>query len=73
MIKKLLYGLLLLSLSTSIALAQGSVTGQVLDQTDGSPLPGVTVTQKGTTNGTSTDGDGNYSIDIGGDGLGFGP
>ncbi len=40
---------------------QGSVSGKVTDK-DGLPLPGVTVVVKGTTNGTITDMDGNYSI-----------
>ncbi len=38
-----------------------SVSGKVSDFS-GSPLPGVTVLVKGTTTGTITDGDGNYSL-----------
>jgi TonB-linked SusC/RagA family outer membrane protein len=38
------------------------VTGTVKDETD-APLPGVNVIVKGTTNGTTTDSDGNYAID----------
>lgn len=38
-----------------------SITGEVTDSS-GAPLPGVTVVVKGTTQGTITDGDGNYSI-----------
>ena len=38
-----------------------SVSGKVSDSS-GSPLPGVTVVVKGTTQGTITDADGNYSI-----------
>lgn len=41
---------------------QSSVSGVVSDS-DGSPLPGANVLVKGTTNGTQTDFDGNYSID----------
>ncbi|MGJ8736313.1 SusC/RagA family TonB-linked outer membrane protein [Zobellia laminariae] len=41
---------------------QQTVTGTVSDATG--PLPGVTILVKGTTNGTSTDFDGNYSINI---------
>lgn len=37
------------------------VSGKVTDSS-GSPLPGVTVVIKGTTQGTITDGDGNYSL-----------
>jgi TonB-linked SusC/RagA family outer membrane protein len=38
-----------------------SVSGKVTDSS-GSPLPGVSVVIKGTTNGTTTDADGNYSM-----------
>ncbi|WP_159517984.1 TonB-dependent receptor [Sunxiuqinia indica] len=40
---------------------QKSISGYVTDSS-GSPLPGVTVVVKGTTNGTITDGEGNYSL-----------
>ena len=40
---------------------QKIISGRVIDSS-GSPLPGVTVVVKGTTNGTITDADGNYSI-----------
>ncbi|MDX1326657.1 MAG: SusC/RagA family TonB-linked outer membrane protein [Arenibacter sp.] len=40
-----------------------TITGTVTDDL-GSPLPGVNVVEKGTTNGTSTDFDGNYAIDV---------
>lgn len=40
---------------------QKSVTGKVTDSTGG-PLPGVSVVVKGTTTGTITDFDGNYSL-----------
>ncbi|MDY7396073.1 TonB-dependent receptor [Aureibaculum sp. 2210JD6-5] len=50
---------MLLFFTTSI-IAQKQVTGTVTSK-DG-PLPGVTVLVKGTTNGTSTDFDGNYTI-----------
>ncbi len=40
---------------------QKSITGKVTDET-GQPLPGVTVFVKGTTKGTVTNADGNYSI-----------
>lgn len=41
--------------------SQIKVSGKVTDST-GAPLPGVTVVVKGTTNGTITDANGNYSI-----------
>lgn len=44
--------------------AQQTVTGKVMSQSDGFPLPGVNILIKGTTQGASTDMDGNYSIDV---------
>ena len=38
-----------------------TVSGNVLDE-DGEPIPGVNVLEKGTTNGTTTDGEGRFSI-----------
>ncbi len=58
--------LLLLTLFLPIAgYAQTArqVTGKVLDGT-GSGLPGVTVIVPGTTNGTGTDGNGNFSLQV---------
>ncbi len=40
---------------------QGTVEGTITD-TNGIPLPGVTIQEKGTNNGAQTDFDGNYSI-----------
>ncbi|MGK4566121.1 carboxypeptidase-like regulatory domain-containing protein [Flavobacterium sp. 3HN19-14] len=57
--KKLLILLLLLPFSV---LAQSTLTGTVVEKTTGQPLPGVNVTIQGTTNGTSTDFDGKYSL-----------
>ena len=42
---------------------QLGVTGTVLDA-DGVPLPGANILEKGTTNGTQTDFDGNFSIEL---------
>jgi TonB-linked SusC/RagA family outer membrane protein len=44
------------------AYAQRIITGRVTSTSDGSTLPGVNVVVKGSTNGTSTDADGRYSI-----------
>ncbi|SHJ49387.1 TonB-dependent Receptor Plug Domain [Maribacter aquivivus] len=49
-------------LMTVTAFSQGPITGTVLDGDSNSPLPGATVIVKGTTNGTSTDFDGNFTI-----------
>ena len=53
-------------LSFSIAQAQ-EVTGTVSDASG--PLPGASVVEKGTSNGTQTDFDGNYSIEVGSDAV----
>lgn len=60
------YRLLLLCvinlMAFQMAIAQkASVTGKVIDET-GSPIPGVSVVIKGTTKGTTTNNDGNYTI-----------
>lgn len=44
------------------------VTGKVSSADDGSPLPGVNVVLKGTTNGTVTDAEGNYKLTFSGSG-----
>lgn len=41
-----------------------TVTGTVISSDDGMAIPGVNVVEKGTTNGASTDFDGNYSINV---------
>jgi iron complex outermembrane receptor protein len=43
---------------------KGVVKGRVTDASDGSPLPGATVVVKGSTSGTATDIDGNFSIEV---------
>src|SRR5680860_339768 len=54
---------LLLALVVQLSFAQEkTVTGTVTDQSD-LPLPGVNILVQGTTNGTQTDFDGNYSLD----------
>jgi len=56
-------GAVMLLLSVSIALAQDvTISGTVTGAEDGLPIPGVSVVEKGTTNGTITDIDGKYSI-----------
>ncbi|MDO6490030.1 MULTISPECIES: TonB-dependent receptor [unclassified Cellulophaga] len=55
-----LLGLIFL-VSPLFAMAQGEISGTVTDQNN-ELLPGVNIVIKGTTNGTTTDFDGNYSI-----------
>ena len=47
----------------SVSWAQTTVTGTVTDEQN-TLLPGATVLEKGTTNGTTTDFDGNFTIDV---------
>ena len=49
-----------------LSILQNTVTGTVTDQ-DGVALAGVNIIEKGTSNGTSTDFDGNYTITAGSD------
>ncbi|MDZ7607176.1 MAG: SusC/RagA family TonB-linked outer membrane protein [Cyclobacteriaceae bacterium] len=53
---------------TGIAFANVSqgdrVTGKIISEDDGLPLPGVNVVEKGTTNGVVTDLDGMYSLSV---------
>ncbi|SDG73724.1 SusC/RagA family TonB-linked outer membrane protein [Psychroflexus sediminis] len=57
-----LLGLLLMLLPISI-FAQSTVSGTVVND-NGMPIPGVNILVKNTTKGTTTDFDGNYSIDL---------
>lgn len=58
--------LLILSLFCSVSLIAQEiiVTGNVADADTGQSLPGATVFVEGTTNGTTTDFDGNFSISV---------
>lgn len=59
MYQKLLLLLLMMPLSV---LAQSTLSGTVRDNTTGQPIPGVNVIVEGTTNGTATDMDGNFTL-----------
>src|SRR5699024_10749888 len=54
---------LLLGLTSSV-MAQQTVTGTVTDAESGETLPGVNVMVKGTTQGTATNVDGEYSLEV---------
>ncbi len=50
---------------TTIGLAQDrTLSGRITASEDGSPIPGANVLEKGTSNGTVTDFDGNYKITV---------
>ena len=55
---------LMIFIPTSI-FAQGTVTGTVSGAGDSGLLPGASVVVKGTTNGTMTDFNGSFSLDVG--------
>ncbi|QWX84629.1 TonB-dependent receptor [Cellulophaga sp. HaHaR_3_176] len=63
-IKILFPMLFLLTSVVAIAQSQKVITGTVLSAEDNMPLPGASVVVKGTTNGTSTDFDGNFTISV---------
>ncbi len=52
----------------AVGFSQG-LSGTVVDATTGAPLPGATVLVKGTSNGTATDFDGNFSLSVSGAGT----
>ena len=60
--KRFISSLLTLMLCT-IMYAQEAITGNVVDQT-GEPVIGATVMEKGTSNGTVTDFDGNFTLKV---------
>ena len=61
------WGILALLMLFSLALhAQTSVSGEITDES-GLPLPGVSLIEKGTTNGTTTDVEGRYTMNVSGE------
>ena len=51
---------------SATVLGQTKITGEVVDETN-QPLPGASIVVKGTTNGTSTDFDGKFTLQAGAD------
>jgi TonB-linked SusC/RagA family outer membrane protein len=60
--KKILFTLMV-TLSISVFSQKKAVTGNVTDSS-GQPLPGTSIIEKGTSNGTQTDFDGNFYLEI---------
>lgn len=54
-------GLFLMFMGIQYSYAQQTITGTVIDENN-SPIPGANIVVKGTTNGTQSDFDGNFSI-----------
>ncbi len=63
MIKSIFYSLIAALLCIQGVVAQDTVTGTVTDAQN-VPLPGASVLEKGTSNGTTTDFDGNFTIEV---------
>jgi TonB-linked SusC/RagA family outer membrane protein len=61
--KQRLYLLLALMILPLVVFSQGRITGKIYDES-GTTLPGVSITVQGTLRGTTTDTDGNYSIEV---------
>lgn len=49
-------------LLTTVAFAQSTITGSVIGSDTGGPLPGANIIEKGTSNGATTDFDGNFTL-----------
>lgn len=60
--KRLLYTLLAVLMTSAMALAQKTVSGKVTDKADGSALVGANVVVKGTNTGAATDVDGGFKF-----------
>lgn len=57
--------LFLLLLSSTLAWGQSrTVTGTIRSSDDNTPMPGVNIIEKGTSNGSVSDANGNYAIDV---------
>ncbi|MCM8569498.1 TonB-dependent receptor [Gramella jeungdoensis] len=56
--------LLAMLLASATIFAQGTITGTVIDSETNGPLPGANVTVVGTNNGTMTDFDGKFSLQV---------
>lgn len=64
MMKKLTSFFVLLLFVSTCMFAQWNAVGTVVDKGTGEPIPGVNVFQKGTSNGTITDWDGNFTLKV---------
>nr|WP_321245957.1 TonB-dependent receptor [uncultured Psychroserpens sp.] len=53
---------LVVFLCTTLAFSQSTLTGKILGSDFNEPLPGANIVEKGTSNGTTTDFDGNFTL-----------
>src|SRR5688572_10021287 len=62
--RKLLLAILFFAVNSHSFAQERIVTGNVLSDVDSSPLPGVSVLLKGTSNATITDADGSFTLSV---------
>ena len=55
---------MMLTLGSLVAFAQTTASGTVVDAANGEPIIGASILEMGTTNGTITDFDGNFSLKV---------
>ena len=63
-LQKIIFSIIFILLATSMYAQEFTVKGTIVDETDQLGIPGATVLVKGTTLGTITDIDGNYSLSV---------
>lgn len=61
---KKMYLKVIVFLFAGTAYSQGTITGTIQDGDQGGPLPGASIVEQGTTNGASSDFDGNFSLEV---------
>ncbi|MCP4552434.1 MAG: TonB-dependent receptor [Bacteroidetes bacterium] len=61
---KIIIAIMILGFSSSLAAQDFYITGNIKDGTTGMSMPGATVQEKGTFNGTTSDMDGDFSLKI---------
>lgn len=60
----LFFAMMLLAVMPILQAQTRQITGKVTNAEDGTPIPGVSIVVKGTTVGTTTDFEGNYSLEV---------
>lgn len=65
MVKKIIFSLMMcLGFIQFLRAQERTVSGTITEAGSGMPLPGVTIIEKGTSNGTASDFDGNFSLTV---------
>jgi TonB-linked SusC/RagA family outer membrane protein len=62
--KKFLLTFFSVVFSLAVLAQDRTISGKITSLEDGSPMPGVNIILKGTTNGTASDGEGNYTLSV---------